>query len=216
MQHSPLRPSLPPELVARPSPRVPVPPAGADPARPPVATGPGPAPSAVPAAGRGGPAGRRWLSVALVATFVAALVVAAGVTIGLLAADLGAERDRSAELGDRVADLEARLATAGARNADLDRRATGLDRRLTAVSADRDRARLTAQAAQARDAERIEDCRVALNGLNDSWAAFTRQAIANLSLTFLGADPGAPSSAASPAAQAEIQTCLGTSAAGTA
>ena len=84
------------------------------------------------------------------------------------------------------------------------------------MSADRDRARLTAQAAQARDAERIEDCRVALNGLNDSWAAFTRQAIANLSLTFLGADPGAPSRPRHQPVQAEIQACLGTSAAGTA
>ena len=220
LRPSPLRPSPPPERVARPTPPLgsiePVEPVGADPEQPSVATEPVPAPSAVGAAGRRGPGRRRWLPMALLATLVGTMIVAAGVTIGLLAADLGAERDRSGELGDRVADLEARLATAGARSADLDRRATGLDRQLTAVSADRDRARLAAQAAQVRDAERIEDCRTALNGLNDSWAAFTRQAIANLSLSFLGADPGEPSSVASPDVQAEIQACLGTPATGTA
>lgn len=146
---------------------------------------------------------------ALVVTVVLALVVGAAVTIGLLVADLGAARDRNGELGARVADLEAQLASAAARNADLDRRATGLDHQLTAVSADRDRARLTALAAQARDAERIEDCRTALNGVNDSWTAYTRQALANLSLSFLGVDPGPPTSVASPAVQAEIQECLG-------
>src|SRR5262245_47435767 len=157
---------------------------------------------------RAGRSGRRWVAAAL----LGAVVVAGGVTIGMLVSDLAAARDEAGRLDERAVGLQGQLAAARADGAEVERAAASLDAQLRAVSADRDRSRLAAQAARSRDAERVADGRAAINALNDSSAAFTRQALADLALSMLGVDPGEPGSVASQAVDAATAACLATTA----